>query len=152
LNSVQSPLRRYLCQVDGVNDADDVLQDVLVLIYRKLVWLNDPSLFIPWAFRITGRQAFRWLKRRQRWHEQTLSENALEIPASVSPQPPQVFGELQASVVSPASRAVLVLHFQHELPLAEVASILNVPLGTVKSRLAYGLAALRRHLAGKRGL
>jgi hypothetical protein len=43
-----------------------------------------------------------------------------------------------------SARAVLVLHFQEEMPLAEVAAILELPLGTVKSRLAYGLAALRR--------
>ena len=58
--------------------------------------------------------------------------------------------ELHAVDVSPASRAVLVLHFQEDLPLADVAAILEIPLGTVKSWLAYGLAALRRHLGAKR--
>jgi RNA polymerase sigma-70 factor, ECF subfamily len=48
--------------------------------------------------------------------------------------------------VSPASRAVLALHFQEELPLKEVAAILEIPLGTVKSRLAYGLSAIRKQL------
>ena len=47
---------------------------------------------------------------------------------------------------SPASRAVLILHYLDDLPLDEVAAILEIPLGTVKSRLAYGLATLRRHL------
>jgi RNA polymerase sigma-70 factor (ECF subfamily) len=48
--------------------------------------------------------------------------------------------------ISPASRAVLVLHFEEELSLPEVAAVLELPLGTVKSRLAYGLTALRKHL------
>jgi RNA polymerase sigma-70 factor (ECF subfamily) len=52
--------------------------------------------------------------------------------------------------VSPASRAVLNLHFQHDLTLAEVAVVLDIPLGTVRSRLAYGLAVLRRLLQEKR--
>jgi RNA polymerase sigma-70 factor (ECF subfamily) len=52
--------------------------------------------------------------------------------------------------ISPASRAVLVLHFQDELPLADVAAILELPLGTVKSRLAYGLRALRMQLTHNR--
>ena len=47
---------------------------------------------------------------------------------------------------------MLVLHFQEELPLADVAAVLEIPLGTVKSRLAYGLNALRRQLSGKRSL
>ena len=57
---------------------------------------------------------------------------------------------LDSDRLTPASRAVLVLHFQEELPLAEVAAILEIPLGTVKSRLAFGLKALRRHLSNTR--
>jgi len=52
--------------------------------------------------------------------------------------------------ISPASRAVLVLHFQEEMSLLAVAAILEVPLGTVKSRLAYGLKALRTQLVQNR--
>lgn len=50
----------------------------------------------------------------------------------------------------PASRAVLALHFQQQLSLGEVAAILGLPLGTVKSRLAAGLTALRDHLGIER--
>ena len=49
--------------------------------------------------------------------------------------------------VTPASRAVLALHFKEGMTLPEVAAVLDIPLGTVKSRLAYGLATLRRHHA-----
>jgi RNA polymerase sigma-70 factor (ECF subfamily) len=45
--------------------------------------------------------------------------------------------------VSPASRAVLLLHYHHELTIEEVAAVLELNLGTVKSRLAYGLSCLR---------
>ena len=48
--------------------------------------------------------------------------------------------------VSPASRAVLLLHFQQHLSLEEAAAILDIPVGTAKSRLAYGLATLRRSI------
>ena len=53
---------------------------------------------------------------------------------------------LSMDEVSPACRAVLVLHFQEELSLQEVATILALPLGTVKSRLAYSLATIRKKL------
>jgi DNA-directed RNA polymerase specialized sigma24 family protein len=52
--------------------------------------------------------------------------------------------------ISPASRAVLVLHFQEEMSLPAIAAIWEVPLGTVKSRLAYGLTALRKQLGHNR--
>jgi len=57
---------------------------------------------------------------------------------------------LDSSGVSPPCRAVLMLHFQEEMPLADVAAVLELPVGTVKSRLAYGLTALRRHFAVKK--
>jgi len=80
-------------------------------------------------------------------------EDALDELAAAEPPADDLLRELLAStLLSPASRAVLVLHFQEEMPLAEVAAVLEIPLGTAKSRLAYGLRALRRHLAEKRSL
>jgi DNA-directed RNA polymerase specialized sigma24 family protein len=72
-----------------------------------------------------------------------------EIPAPAARFPPEMLEGLQeAWDVPPASRAVLVLHFQQELSLLEAAAILGIPLGTVKSRLAAGLAALRNQFKG----
>ena len=151
LGSVQGSLRRYLSGLVDPGDTDDILQNVLVLIYRKVAWLEDPALFRPWAFRIASSAAFRWLKQQRRWHVERADEIALEgIPMEDQP-PDELLRELRViEGISPASQAVLVLHFQEELPLSEVAAILEIPLGTVKSRLAYGLAALRRHLSSTR--
>ena len=152
LRSVQGSLNQYLSGLVGRADAEDVLQQVLVLVYRKLVWLEDPELFRPWVFRIASRSAFRWLKQRKRLPGDSVHEIVLEdIPAPEARLSDELLRELVAiDGISPASRAVLVLHFVEELTLPEVAAILEVPLGTVKSRLAYGLAALRRHLGVKR--
>jgi len=104
-------------------------------------------VFRPWAFRIASRTAFRWLKAKRRWRTEPLDEMTLRpIPMKCQPAY-ELLRELDyIEGISPASRAVLVLHFQEELPLTEVAAILEIPLGTVKSRLAYGLNALRRYL------
>ncbi|MGA2116523.1 MAG: sigma factor-like helix-turn-helix DNA-binding protein [Bryobacteraceae bacterium] len=56
------------------------------------------------------------------------------------------------SVIPLASRAVLALHFGQELSLVEVAATLAIPLGTVKSRLAAGLTALRNQYHSKRSV
>jgi len=48
----------------------------------------------------------------------------------------------------PASRAVIVLHYLEDMSLGEVAAVLEILPGTVKSRLAYGLVRLRRRAAG----
>jgi RNA polymerase sigma-70 factor (ECF subfamily) len=153
LRSVQPSLHRYLLGLVGSLHADDVLQEVLITVCRKIAWLRTPELFRPWAFRIASRAGFRHVKRERARLDQPGAESVLDETAAPAQRPPDaLLAELLASGrTSPASRAVLVLHFQEELSLPEVAAILEIPLGTVKSRLAYGLAALRRDF-GKRGV
>jgi len=152
LRSVQPSLHRYIRRLVGELHAEDVLQDVLILIARKLNWLNDPELFRPWAFRIASRTAFRHLKRAGRTVEHPVDDVELD---NMTIREEQASGErllelLNVDGISPASRAVLMLHFQEELPLTEVAAILDIPLGTVKSRLSYGLLAIRRQIGAER--
>lgn len=153
LRSVQPSLRRYLSGLVGSADADDVLQEVLVQLYRRLGGLRAPELFRPWVFRIASRCGFRLLRRRRRWLEQTCEDSVLEdSPAPDVPSSEMLHELLAMDGISPASRAVLALHFQEEMSLPEVAAILELPLGTVKSRLAYGLASLRKQLGSKRSV
>jgi RNA polymerase sigma-70 factor (ECF subfamily) len=145
LRGIYPPLRRYLQGLVGASDADDVLQDVLIVVARKLGRLAEPELLRPWAFRIASRASFRHLKRERRWSGDDASLDELAAP---DPPAPNELVEALSTMegLSPASRAVLVLHFREELSLPEVAAILEAPLGTVKSRLAYGLKALRMQL------
>jgi len=148
LRSIQPSLLRYLRGLAGADAADDLLQDVLVLLYRKLGWLRDPAMFRPWAFRIASRTGFRHLKRKHGL-PRNVGEDTLETMASAEPRPSSDELDLLSTIegVSPASRAVLVLHFREEMTLSEVAAVLELPIGTVRSRLAYGLATLRKQLS-----
>jgi RNA polymerase sigma-70 factor (ECF subfamily) len=151
LRSVQPPLRRYVLRLVGPTAADDVLQEVLIAIARKLTWLAEPRLFRAWAYRIASRAAFDHLRKAKRRGRHETDDEVLQALPAPGPRPSgdQLREMLDSAVLSPASRAVLMLHFQEEMPLAEIAAVLEIPLGTVKSRLAYGLAALRRHFADK---
>jgi RNA polymerase sigma-70 factor (ECF subfamily) len=152
LASAQEPLYRYALSLVGERQlAEDVLQETFMRVYRKLGYLREPALFRPWAYRIATREAFRHLKRERRWAEQVRDEdalNALPAPPARDEFAPALSGRLRETVaaLSPASRAVVVLYYLHEMSLEETADVLGVPLGTVKSRLAYGLEALRRQL------
>lgn len=149
LGSVQPSITRYVRALIGAQHADDVSQEVLVTIYRKLWMLSSPDLFRPWAFRIASRTAFRYLKTERRWPDHLRDDEALgEIAApDLTEIARDVDQLLQDDRITPASRAVLALHFKEGVTLPEVAAVLDIPLGTVKSRLAYGLATLRRHHA-----
>jgi RNA polymerase sigma-70 factor, ECF subfamily len=152
LRSVQPALRRYVAGIVGGSHADDVVQEILLIICRKLKWVHTPEVFRSWAYRIASRQAFRHLQKEKRWPEQAADDLIFDQLASDDASPPADLLQqlLDSEAVSPSSRAVLALHFQEELSLAEVAAILELPLGTVKSRLAYGLAAIRKQLGNKR--
>lgn len=149
LKLVQEPLYRYIVNlVSSRALAEDILQEVFILIYRKLSWLREPEVFRPWAYRIATREAFKQLKRERRWMDSSVDETALEempAPAIYAPTPEQISQLIEQ--VSPASRAVIVLHYLHEMQLDEVADVLGLALGTVKSRLAYGLGSLRKLMA-----
>jgi RNA polymerase sigma factor (sigma-70 family) len=149
LRALQPSLRRYLAGLAGAADADDLLQNVLIIVIRKIGDLDDPALFRPWTFRIASREAFRHLRKRRRWTERHEDDSRLEnLPGpEVRPSNELIQQLLVTDVVSPASRAVLMLHFQEDLSLPETAAILDIPLGTAKSRLSYGLAAIRRYMA-----
>ena len=151
LKLIQAPLYRYIFSLVGTHAlAEDILQEVFLLIYRKLIWLREPELFRPWVYRIATREAFKHLKRERRWSDKAVEEEVLaDLPAPVSEScAPELLAQLPQLVaqISPASRAVIVLHYLHEMPLGDVAAVLGVALGTVKSRLAYGLDSLRKQM------
>jgi RNA polymerase sigma-70 factor (ECF subfamily) len=149
LRSIQSPFHGYLLRLcTRPADADEVLQETLLQVYRKLRWLREPALLRPWAFRIASRMAFKHLRRQRRWPDPLEDGEAIQAHAKdpidivldheERERLPEVLNGL-----SPRSRAVIHLHHLEGHPLADVATILDIPLGTVKSRLAYGLEKLR---------
>lgn len=148
--SIQEPLFRYIVSlVKDQNRAEDILQEVFIRIYRKLRWLREPEAFRAWAYQIASRESFRYLQRERRWDDQIRDEAALlAVPANDGEEFSRELIESLPQLVrslSPASRAVVVLFYLHEMSLAETAAVLEIPVGTAKSRLAYGLETLRRN-------
>jgi RNA polymerase sigma-70 factor, ECF subfamily len=152
LRSVQPSLRRYLARLVEPADADDVLQETLLTIARKLSSLHQPALFRRWAFRIANRAGLHYLKKRRRWSDRVAADLCIDdVPAiGTDVDDWRIVNLLATQQISPACRAVLMLPFDEEMPLAQVAAVLELPLGTVKSRLAYGLAVLRGRLGERR--
>jgi RNA polymerase sigma-70 factor (ECF subfamily) len=152
LQAIQLQLYGYL--VSLVHDkhlAEDLLQNVLVIVVQKLRWLRDPNAFPAWVYRIASRQAFRAMKTKKRlasFHETGPILDAVAAEAAEEEPTPEIIDRLPELLeqVSPASRAVLGLHYLHGLTLQAVADVLEIPLGTTKARLAYGLQVLRAKL------
>ena len=146
LRSVDQSLLRYITAIAGNGAAEDILQEVLVTVVRKIVWLRDPHLFRSWVFRIASREAFRALRRERR--SEPITE-ASAVEEDLPPVDPWLRERLAAAIprLSEPTRAVIHLHYIEELPLSDVATALEISAGTVKSRLSAALARLRKELA-----
>lgn len=152
LRSIQKPLYQYLCRMlDDHAQAEDVLQDVMIIICKKIKTVRNPEYFQSWAYRIATRQVYKTTKRQQRWREKfgsLIPLTEIEIADEFFEQPdPTEIDRLLESIarLSPPIRSVLVLHYQQEMSLSEVSAILGIATGTAKSRLAYGLSKLRKY-------
>ena len=152
LRRIHAPIRKYVRSLAGESSADDILQDVSWQIFRQIRQLREPRVFRAWAFRIATRISFHYLKRQKRWRDlESDPEFLRSIPERTPIRPDEVEVDFLSLIehVSPSSRAVLLLHYQQHLSLEETAAILDIPFGTAKSRLSYGVATVRKFLKEK---
>jgi RNA polymerase sigma-70 factor, ECF subfamily len=129
--------------------AQDAVQEALVEAWRSIRGLRDPDRFDAWLYRLLLRACFDQARheRRRRVSEVPLPE--LGGPSVAGAERDLVVNdELERGLrgLPPEQRAVIVLAFYLDLPLAEIAAVLDCPIGTVKSRLNRALAALRARL------
>jgi RNA polymerase sigma-70 factor, ECF subfamily len=125
--------------------AEDVLQNALVTIWRKLPHLRDPERFDAWACRILVHACYADAPRNRRWATVVRvlpvdREDATDDMTAISDR-----DELERAfrTLPLDQRAVFVLHHHVGLPLVAVAETLGIPDGTARSRLHYATRALR---------
>jgi RNA polymerase sigma-70 factor, ECF subfamily len=125
--------------------ADDVAQEAIVNALGRLDALDDPAAFGPWLARSVTRRAIDLLRRESR---DARLEDA-PAPAVEWVDRAGRDGDLQAAVagLDPDRRAVVVMRYWLDLTPPEIAETLDLPVGTVHSRLARALADLRATLA-----
>jgi len=145
--------RTALIITGDVESASDLLQDVFLRLFRFASNIDPERPIEPWLYRMTTNLAYDWVKRQSRW-PRPLDDliDWLAIPARNHPdeayEKHDEWRELQEAIssLSLPQRVVIVLYYLNDLSLQEISDILNVPVGTVKSRLHYGRLALRREL------
>ena len=125
------------------------MQEAWLGIIRGLSRLGDPACFRPWAYRIVTRKAADWIRRHQRSRNRNRTLDA-DPPAPAEGS--DISSEVRAILASlpVAQRAVLSLRYLEELSIAEIAVILDIPTGTVKSRLHHARDRLKRLLETRR--
>jgi RNA polymerase sigma-70 factor (ECF subfamily) len=129
--------------------AEDLAQDVFLQLYRKLESIESLEHLGFWLRRVAANLAIDWLRRVPYAATQPLDE-ALEPAASDAPQDPLLTRELARLLgeLSPPARAVMVLRYQEDRDLAEIAQALEMPVNTVKSHVKRSLTTLRSRMIG----
>ena len=131
------------------HDAEDLTQETFVRVFRNLASYR-PGTFEGWLHRITTNLFLDMVRRRARIRMEALPEDSERIPGR-GPEPEQVFSDthldpaLQSALdaLPPEFRAAVVLCDVEGLSYEEIGATLGVKLGTVRSRIHRGRAALR---------
>ena len=125
--------------------AQDAVQDTLIRAWRSLPGLRDPATFDHWLHSLVANACIDLIRKRRR--------RVVEVELKPIHDPPTLDAAARIadrdqldrvlSRLEPEARAVVVLHFYVDMPLARVADVLGIPIGTAKSRLHRSLGAMR---------
>lgn len=134
-------------------DAKDITQETFIQVHKSISSLNDNTLFVQWMNRIVGSKAsdlFRKNKTATLPEDHVLFQNQQEERTAFLPEANLRFNsdhellDYFMDALDERYRTVLVMHYFSELSVAEIADALNIPEGTVKTRLKRGREVLKQ--------
>jgi RNA polymerase sigma-70 factor (ECF subfamily) len=128
-------------------EAEDAVQEALVLAWRGWARLRDATRFEAWFDRILVNVCYERLRGRKRAPSEILSPDA-PLPAKDAFAPALARDAIARALpkLTPEQRIVVVLRYWRDLSVEEIAERVRIPSGTVRSRLHYALRTLRAEL------
>ncbi len=150
-------LVRYATRVLGRPElARDIVQETWVAAIRGLKKLDDPSRFQPWIYSVAYRKCIDGIRfnRRQRRLIESAGHEALAASAgdhNRADHDDQSDLSAAISQLSQEQRDVVHLFYGEDLSIDDIASVLGIPAGTVKSRLHHARESLKNHLGERNG-
>jgi RNA polymerase sigma-70 factor, ECF subfamily len=161
----QQPVYNLVCRLmNDSSDAADIVQEVFLKVFRSIGSFRGGSSLKTWIYRIAVNEAYnhrRWFSRHQRQevafaapegvpsYEESLRDPGRTPFDQAADHEAQALVELALEKLNPRFRAAVVLRDIEDLSYDEIASVLEISLGTVKSRITRGREALRKILEGQ---
>lgn len=127
--------------------ADDVVQDTWAAVVKGLSGLEDVDAFPKWVFQIATHKCHDWVRKQQRYRWLKLGFS-MEVSRKTEIRTPRVPDVLEVAMenLSEKHRAVVSLYYLEGFGINEIAQMLSVPIGTVKSRLAEARDRIRANM------
>ncbi len=131
--------------------AEELAQEVFLHLHKNLRAIQSPAHLVYWLRKVTSHRCIDQARRQKLRPRVSLTEylERAPEPAASGPAPDpllaDVLGKLTARLPE-RSRMIVILRFQEDLEPAEIAEMMGIPLGTVKSNLHRSLALLRARL------
>ena len=166
LDMYQQPVYNLVFRLmDDPSETPDVVQEVFLKVFRNIGSFRGNSSLKTWIYRISFNEAYnhrRWFTRHKKQEiglekedddaqgfREVLPDRGRSAFDLVSDLETQALVEEALTTLNPAFRAAVVLRDIEDLSYEEIADVLQVSLGTVKSRILRGREALKRALAGR---
>ncbi len=143
-------VRGVLYRICGDSELEDLTQEVFMTIWRKFSSFENRSHPKTWVYRICVNKGIDHLRKKK-----VRKEDVFEHPIEEHPDPKSSYIEEKLLVekalesLSEEHRLVLILHIFEELTLEDISEVLEIPVGTVKSRIYHAKQKIRAFLKQK---
>jgi RNA polymerase sigma-70 factor (ECF subfamily) len=143
-----APIRDYVARLAGGDDAaHDIAQDVWLRVFRGIAHLRDGARLRAWLFGIARRT---WIDHLRSRYAQPIADDAAaldDLPDDAQPADDDAAALREhVAALPPLEREAITLFYLDELALGDIADVLGVPVGTVKSRLFRARRLLRQKI------
>lgn len=146
-DSCHQSVFRLAVRMVGLQDAADVTQQVFLQAFRSIGQFNGRSRFETWLYRLAVNESLQHLRRNRRWRHHELDREPMDETQHGDDAERRELLEQALARLDPELRSIFLLREVEQLSYHEIAEALEVPEGTVGSRLNRARRELRRHLA-----
>lgn len=138
---------RLTVRMVGLQEAADVTQQVFLQAIRSIGKFRGHSQFKTWLYRLTVNESLQHLRRNRRWRYQALDWETIDESHAGGDAERKEMLEQSLARIDPELRSIFVLREVEGMSYHEIGEVLQIPGGTVGSRLNRARRELRRHLS-----
>ena len=146
----QSPVRRFFLHQTGGDSqlSDDLAQDTFVKAYTNIRQFRGTAQFSTWLMRIAYNVFYDYCRKEDGLRTTDYGLNATNSPSSAIPHPSSIKMDIHSALATmkQEERACITLQLIDGYPIDEIAKIMDMPQGTVKSHLSRGKEKLANYL------